>query len=200
METSCGDAAAELRRRRGRAAALRSRRARARRYLLNLYGTNDKGRLASFVFVWQFLVAGPLEVASGFVAVATYARYFSNLARPAARAVAAGLCGACVAALAGPTRTVDVVTRWLAAASVLVVAFLVVLGAARGEWANLRLPGDWRGRGSSFAVGAAMPAGRKALPWALGRCARIGVYDMTGRFCRADIRRRVAATPRLRRG
>ena len=56
-------------------------------YLLELYG--DYGRLASFVFVWQFLVAGPLEVASGVVAASTYARYFVHLSRPVAGACAA---------------------------------------------------------------------------------------------------------------
>src|SRR2546421_12998189 len=41
-------------------------------YLLEVYGRDTCGRLMAFLFVWQFLISGPLEVASGLIAIATF--------------------------------------------------------------------------------------------------------------------------------
>jgi amino acid transporter len=49
------------------------------RYLLEAYGRERWGRLMAFLFVWQFLLSGPLEVGSGLIALAT----FSNGLHPA---------------------------------------------------------------------------------------------------------------------
>jgi amino acid transporter len=42
------------------------------RYLLEAYGPRRWGRLMAFLFVWQFLLSGPLEIASGLIALATF--------------------------------------------------------------------------------------------------------------------------------
>src|SRR5712691_5305481 len=42
------------------------------RYLLEAYGPKRWGRLMAFLFVWQFLISGPLEVGSGFAAIAQF--------------------------------------------------------------------------------------------------------------------------------
>jgi basic amino acid/polyamine antiporter, APA family len=42
------------------------------RFLLESYGRNKWGRLMSFLFVWQILISGPLEVGSGLVAAAQF--------------------------------------------------------------------------------------------------------------------------------
>eukprot|EP01102_Stenamoeba_stenopodia_P004830 TRINITY_DN1524_c0_g1_i1.p1 TRINITY_DN1524_c0_g1~~TRINITY_DN1524_c0_g1_i1.p1 ORF type:complete len:432 (-),score=81.72 TRINITY_DN1524_c0_g1_i1:542-1837(-) len=44
-------------------------------YLLEGYGKHKWGRLMSFLFVWQMIVSGPLEIASGYVGVAQYFSY-----------------------------------------------------------------------------------------------------------------------------
>src|SRR6516165_2606328 len=41
-------------------------------YLLECYGPNRWGRLMAFLFIWQFLISGPLEVASGLIAMAIF--------------------------------------------------------------------------------------------------------------------------------
>src|SRR5205823_5324764 len=48
-------------------------------YLLESYGKHSWGRLMAFLFVWQFLISGPLEVASGLIAIAI----FSSALHPA---------------------------------------------------------------------------------------------------------------------
>jgi amino acid transporter len=40
------------------------------------YGESTAGRLLRFLFVWQFLFSGPLEIATGAIGLAQYASYF----------------------------------------------------------------------------------------------------------------------------
>jgi amino acid transporter len=48
------------------------------------YGSSRVGRLLKFLFVWQFLFSGPLEVATGAIGLAKYLSYFvPSLAEPA---------------------------------------------------------------------------------------------------------------------
>ncbi len=44
-------------------------------YLREGYGRERWGRLAAFLFIWQFVLSGPLEIASGYIGFANYARY-----------------------------------------------------------------------------------------------------------------------------
>jgi APA family basic amino acid/polyamine antiporter len=41
-------------------------------YLLVAYGPKKWGRLMAFLFIWQFLISGPLELGSGFAAIAQF--------------------------------------------------------------------------------------------------------------------------------
>src|SRR5262245_48156322 len=47
-------------------------------YLLESYGRERWGRLMAFLFIWQFLISGPLEVGSGLIAI----RQFSEALSP----------------------------------------------------------------------------------------------------------------------
>src|SRR5258706_6218109 len=44
-------------------------------YLLEGFGRRALGRAMAFLFIWQFLLSGPLEIASGYIGFAQYARY-----------------------------------------------------------------------------------------------------------------------------
>jgi amino acid transporter len=46
-------------------------------YLLECYGRDRWGRLFAFLFIWQFLLSGPLELGSGLVAVAQFSSSIS---------------------------------------------------------------------------------------------------------------------------
>jgi amino acid transporter len=41
-------------------------------YLLECYGRSRWGRLMAFLFIWQFLISGPLEIGSGLIAMAQF--------------------------------------------------------------------------------------------------------------------------------
>src|SRR5262245_31679039 len=46
-------------------------------FLLESYGRSRWGRLMAFLFVWQILISGPLEVGSGLVAAAQFSKALS---------------------------------------------------------------------------------------------------------------------------
>src|SRR5690349_25075738 len=51
-------------------------------YLRHGYGAAKVGRLMGFLFVWQFVLSGPLEIASGYIGFSQYAGYlWSGLTR-----------------------------------------------------------------------------------------------------------------------
>src|SRR6266576_713838 len=65
-------------------------------YLREAFGRETLGRLMAFLFIWQFILSGPLEIASGCIGFAQYLGYLvPSLARPeqarVAQAVAAGV-------------------------------------------------------------------------------------------------------------
>lgn len=41
-------------------------------YLLECYGRNKAGRLMAFLFIWQFLISGPLEASTALIAIAVF--------------------------------------------------------------------------------------------------------------------------------
>src|SRR5437588_9422229 len=43
-------------------------------YLLECYGRERWGRLMAFLFIWQFLLSGPLEIASGLIAMDAFSQ------------------------------------------------------------------------------------------------------------------------------
>src|SRR5256885_1453266 len=44
-------------------------------YLREAFGRQTLGRLMAFLFIWQFIVSGPLEIASGYIGFAKYVGY-----------------------------------------------------------------------------------------------------------------------------
>ena len=44
-------------------------------YLREGFGRERWGRLVAFLFIWQFILSGPLEIASGYIGFARYLRY-----------------------------------------------------------------------------------------------------------------------------
>lgn len=47
-------------------------------YLLECFGRERWGRLMAFLFIWQILLSGPLEIASGLIAMAEFSSAFSD--------------------------------------------------------------------------------------------------------------------------
>src|SRR5215467_2625083 len=44
-------------------------------YLREAFGRERFGRLMAFLFIWQFIISGPMEIASGYIGFAQFAGY-----------------------------------------------------------------------------------------------------------------------------
>src|SRR5262249_6005040 len=49
-------------------------------YLREAFGREGFGRLMAFLFIWQFIISGPFEIASGYIGFAQYLGYLWNKA------------------------------------------------------------------------------------------------------------------------
>lgn len=146
-------------------------------YLRELYGFETWGRLASFMYIWQFLISGPAEVASGFVAIAEYMVYFSptTLSYWPRVAISVGSLFFCAGLL---HRKVDDVGRttlifWFI--TLFAIVFTLVAGFTDWHPSNLELPDG------AFSGGFGRPGG-KGIVAAVSAATRFGVYDMTGYY------------------
>src|SRR5207244_706435 len=62
-------------------------------YLREGYGAERFGRLMGFLFVWQFILSGPLEIASGYIGFAQYLGYIWKGMTPANTMVVVAVIG-----------------------------------------------------------------------------------------------------------
>src|SRR5215510_2037487 len=62
-------------------------------YLREGYGRETYGRLMAFLFIWQFILSGPLEIASGYIGFANYLGYVWQSVTPLQTAMIAALVG-----------------------------------------------------------------------------------------------------------
>jgi amino acid transporter len=108
-------------------------------YLRNAFGAHGAGRALAFLFNWQFLLAAPCLLASGYIGFANYAAYFfpvlaTNVAAHDALAVAIGL----VTLLLLFRRTADAASLGavLAVAATLTIALVALAGLSHANFAQ----------------------------------------------------------------
>src|SRR5437867_122622 len=85
------------------------------RYLREGFGRETFGRLAAFLFIWQFILSGPLEIASGCIGFAQYLAYlWPALAKQEtqvlAQCIAAGVATLCPPPLHRRITTIGLIT------------------------------------------------------------------------------------------
>jgi len=140
-------------------------------YLREGYGRESWGRLAAFLFIWQFIFSGPLEIASGYIGFAQYAEYLW----PAA----AWRGGAGVAILVGIVnivllyRTIGTIGKLTVALWIgtLVTSLGVILTGALHF--DPRVAFDFPPGAFKFSMGMLL---------GLGAASRIGIYDYLGYY------------------
>ena len=141
------------------------------------FGRQTWGRLMGFLFLWQFLLSGPMEIASAYIGVAQYLDYLS----PGMTVAGGGLSakgGALVVALGMLTvallyRRISGIARltlWLWAGVMLTVLVVLVSGVMHFDARKaFDFPADpWR-----FSMGFFL---------GLGAAARVGIYDFLGYY------------------
>ena len=140
-------------------------------YLRTAFGPERWGRLMAFLFIWQFILSGPLEIASGYIGFANYARYvWPSISREAILLVAVGVGVANIALLYRRIEAIGTLTVTLWIGTLLTTAAVIATGALHFDPAKaFDLPPNAFGFSLGFLVG-------------LGASARIGIYDYLGYY------------------
>jgi amino acid transporter len=140
-------------------------------YLREGYGRATWGRLASFLFIWQFILSGPLEIASGYIGFSQYLGYLwpsLTSVHYALIAAAVGLLNLLL--LYRPIASLGPLTVTLWVGSLLCTAAVIVTGARHFD------PGiafDFPPGAFNFSVGFLV---------GLGAASRVGIYDYLGYY------------------
>src|SRR5881392_1343392 len=100
-------------------------------YLREAFGRERFGRLMAFLFVWQFVLSGPLEIASGYIGFANYASFIwkgMSRADVIALVVAVGIVN--IALLYRRIHSIATITVSLWIGTLVTVVAVIVTGAA----------------------------------------------------------------------
>jgi amino acid transporter len=140
-------------------------------YLRHAFGSERFGRLMGFLFVWQFVLSGPLEIASGYIGFAQYAGYiWKGLTRPATLALVTEVGIIIVALLYRRIHSIARITVSLWVGTLVTVLAVIVTGAWHFD---ARVAFDFPPGAFDFSLGFFL---------GLGAAARIGIYDYLGYY------------------
>ena len=144
-------------------------------YLREAFGRATWGRLMAFLFIWQFILSGPLEIASGCIGFAQYLGYlFPDLTKKEnirlVQLVGAGVAALTVVLLYRRITTIGRITVSLWIGTMLTVGAVIVSGALRFD---PRLAFDFPPGAFKFSWGFLL---------GLGAASRIGIYDYLGYY------------------
>jgi amino acid transporter len=140
-------------------------------YLREGYGREKFGRLMAFLFIWQFILSGPLEIASGYIGFASYARYvWEGLTPATTMMVAAGVGLLNIALLYRQITSIAAltVTLWVGT----LITTLAVIGTGAVHF-DPKVAFDFPPGAFDFSIGFLL---------GLGAASRVGVYDYLGYY------------------
>jgi amino acid transporter len=141
------------------------------RYLREGFGREGWGRFAAFLFMWQFILSGPLEIASGYIGFSHYLKYmWPSLSEWGGIAVAFGVGALNVALLYRRIETVGrlTVTLWIG----MLITTIAVIAAGATHF-NPKVAFDMPPGAFNFSLGFLV---------GLGAAARVGIYDYLGYY------------------
>ncbi len=140
-------------------------------YLRHGYGAATVGRLMGFLFVWQFVLSGPLEIASGYIGFSQYLGYIWKGITPRQTVLVVAAIGLVnVALLYRRIKSIATITLTLWIGTILTVIVVIVTGAIHFDH---RVAFDFPPGAFNFSIGFFL---------GLGAASRIGVYDYLGYY------------------
>ena len=140
-------------------------------YLRQGYGPATVGRLMGFLFVWQFIFSGPLEIASGYIGFSQYLGYiWKGITARQTMLVVAAIGVVNIVLLYRRITSIAAITLTLWAGTILTVAVVIVTGALHFD---SRVAFDFPPGAFNFSIGFLL---------GLGAASRIGVYDYLGYY------------------
>jgi amino acid transporter len=140
-------------------------------YLREAFGRERFGRLMAFLFVWQFVLSGPLEIASGYIGFASYASYvWTGLGRTGTIALIVAVGALNVALLYRRIHSLAKITVSLWIGTIVTAAAVIVTGALHFD---PKIAFDFPPGAFNLSLGFFL---------GLGAAARIGIYDYLGYY------------------
>ena len=140
-------------------------------YLREAFGRARYGRLMAFLFVWQFVLSGPLEIASGYIGFAAYSRYiWKGLSRPGVIVLGTVVGLINIALLYRRIDSLARITVSLWVGTMITVLAVIVTGAMHFD---PHVAFDFPPGAFNFSLGFFL---------GLGAAARIGIYDYLGYY------------------
>lgn len=140
-------------------------------YLRVAFGQEKLGRLMAFLFVWQFVLSGPLEIASGYIGFADYAGFiWKGMTRPAVIAMITAMGIVNIALLYRRVDSIVKITISLWVGTLVCVVGVILTGATHF---NPHIAFDFPPGAFNFSLGFFL---------GLGAASRIGIYDYLGYY------------------
>jgi len=140
-------------------------------YLREAFGPARYGRLMGFLFVWQFVLSGPLEIASGYIGFSQYLGYIWKGITARQTIIVISVIGLVnIALLYRRITSIATITLTLWIGTILTVIVVIVTGALHFDH---RLAFDFPPGAFNFSLGFLL---------GLGAASRIGVYDYLGYY------------------
>ena len=139
-------------------------------YLREGYGRETFGRLMAFLFIWQFIFSGPLEIASGYIGFSQYLGYIWPRGPMGQFLVAACLGILNIVLLYRQITSIGRITVSLWVGTVLTMLAVLVTGATHF---NPKIAFDLPSGAFQFSIGFFL---------GLGNASRIGIYDFLGYY------------------
>jgi amino acid transporter len=140
-------------------------------YLREAYGRETFGRLMAFLFIWQFILSGPLEIASGYIGFARYTGYIWQGITSRESVLVVIVVGIInVALLYRRITSIGKITVSLWIGTLLTTLGVIVTGAVHFSAARAF---DFPPGAFTFSLG---------FLFGLGAASRIGVYDYLGYY------------------
>jgi APA family basic amino acid/polyamine antiporter len=140
-------------------------------YLREAFGRERFGRLMAFLFVWQFVLSGPLEIASGYIGFAQYASYiWKGLTRPGVIALVTVVGLVNIALLYRRIHSIAKITISLWIGTLVTVLAVIIPGAMHFD---PHIAFDFPPGAFNFSIGFFI---------GLGAASRIGIYDYLGYY------------------
>jgi len=140
-------------------------------YLRQGYGEQKLGRLMGFLFVWQFILSGPLEIASGYIGFSQYLGYIWKGITPRQTILVVTVIGLLnIMLLYRRIKSIATITLTLWIGTIITVIVVIVTGALHFD---SRIAFDFPPGAFNFSIGFLL---------GLGAASRIGVYDYLGYY------------------
>ena len=140
-------------------------------YLREAFGRETFGRMMAFLFIWQFILSGPLEIASGYIGFAQYAGYiWRGLTQTGTILIAVAVGVVNIVLLYRRITFIGKVTVALWVGTLLTTLAVIVTGALHFD---RHIAFDFPPGAFNFSIG---------FLFGLGAATRIGVYDYLGYY------------------